>query len=127
MLKVPPELIDAHKVLKAKRKLNLILRSKAVKLPSISVGDLVDVYVKLIHQKRGNWIGPKKLLYIDADFQSIKYPGKRGDTSTAALEDVRVSVENGSLSKQLQVENYDLDALVDETIDDIGGIFQKVW
>ena len=92
-------------MLKAKRKLNLILKSKAVKLPPISVGDLVDVYVKLSHQKRGKWIGPKKVLSFNIDAQSITYPGKHGKNSTAALEDVRVAIENGSLAKQLQVAN----------------------
>ena len=60
MLEAPREIIEAHNVLKAKRKLNLILSSKALKTPSISVGDLVDVFVKLSHQKWGRWIGPKK-------------------------------------------------------------------
>ena len=62
MLQVLSDLIEAHNVLKAECKLNLILKSKAVKLPPISVGDLVDVYVKLIHQKRGKRVGPKKVL-----------------------------------------------------------------
>lgn len=61
LLSVPTELIEAHNVLKAKRKLNLILRSKAIELPSVSVGDLVDIFVKLNHQKWGRWIGPKKV------------------------------------------------------------------
>ena len=118
MLQVPPDLIEAHNVLKAKRKLNLILKSKAVKLPPISVGDLVDVYVKLSHQKRGKWIGPKKVLSCNVDAHSITYPGKRGKISTAALEDVRVAIENGSLAKQLQVANDELSALVDENVDE---------
>ena len=51
MLEVFPQIIGAHNVPKAKRKLNLFLRSKAVKTLSISVGDLVNVFVKLSHQK----------------------------------------------------------------------------
>ena len=62
MLEAPRETIEAHSVRMPKRKLDLILRSKAVSTPFISFGDLVDVFVKLSHQKRGGWIGPNKIL-----------------------------------------------------------------
>ena len=45
MLEVPREIFEARNVLKAKRKLNLILRYKAVKIPSIYAGNIVDVSV----------------------------------------------------------------------------------
>ena len=61
MLVVSPEIIEAQNVINLKRNLNFILGYEAVKTPSIPVGDLVNVFVKLSHQKRGRWIGPKKL------------------------------------------------------------------
>lgn len=66
LLKVPDELIKAHDELRMKRKLNLILRSKSVDLPAVSVGDLVDIFEKQSHQKRAIWIGPKKVLQVTA-------------------------------------------------------------
>lgn len=119
MLQVPKEKIDAHNVLKAKRKLNLILRAKSVNNPSISIGDLVDVFIKLSHQKRGKWTGPKKVLSVNLEAQSITYAGKRGKKCTTALEDVRVAIENGSLAKHIQLANNELDNLINENTDSI--------
>ena len=60
MLEAPREIIEAYNVLKAKCKLHLILRSKAVKTPSTSVGDLVHVLVKLSHQERDDGLVLRK-------------------------------------------------------------------
>lgn len=84
MLHVPKELLNAHNDLNSKRKLNMILRSKAIAIPSITISDLVCVYVKQSHQERDKWDGPKKVLSFDADEKSITYPVKRGKSSTTA-------------------------------------------
>lgn len=102
MLHVPEELVNAQNLLKSKRKLCLILRSKAITLNFITIGDLADVYMKHSHQKRGKWVEPNEALFVDADAQSITYPGKHDEISTAALNDISVSIKNGSLARLLQ-------------------------
>ena len=52
-LSVPDELYRAHETLIAKRKLNLILRSKPSMSTPIKVGDMVEVFIKLQKEKRG--------------------------------------------------------------------------
>lgn len=66
------------------------------------------------------WTGPKKVSSIDLEAQSITYPGKRGKKCTAALEYVRVSIENGTFAKQLQLANDELDASINEEIGSVG-------
>ena len=46
IIKAPPELVEANEKLKAKRKLALILKSKLISEHSVSLGDIVDVYIK---------------------------------------------------------------------------------
>lgn len=55
---VPDDIRDARDQLQARRKLALILRSKAVKEVPLSVGDLVEVYQKKEHEKRGEMVRP---------------------------------------------------------------------
>lgn len=43
---LPPDIVEAHKELIAKRKLNLIQQSHAIKENRINTGDLVQVFVK---------------------------------------------------------------------------------
>lgn len=59
------ELIHAHDMLKAKRKLTLILRSKSNKEPVVRAGDLVQVYVKHRKEKRGKWLSSRSVLSFD--------------------------------------------------------------
>lgn len=55
---VPDDIRDARNQLQARRKFALILRSKAVKEVPLSVGDLVEVYQKKEHEKRGEMVRP---------------------------------------------------------------------
>lgn len=51
--KVHPEVKAARRKLIAKRKLNMIIRMKATKVPIRNEGDLLQVYVKLKNDKKG--------------------------------------------------------------------------
>lgn len=52
---VPDEILSAQQNLSAKRKLTLILRSQTQSVPSVSSGDLVQVFIKNGKEKRGKW------------------------------------------------------------------------
>lgn len=59
---VTPEIRDAHGRFLAKRKLTLILCSKAVKDIPINVDDLVQIFIKRRNEKRGKRSDSKPVL-----------------------------------------------------------------
>lgn len=73
---VPDDVIDAHEKLRARRKLAFILNLKVVKEIPIQVGDLVEVYQKKQHEKRGKWSVPKPVISVDHAARSVTVPGK---------------------------------------------------
>lgn len=52
---LPADVRYAHEELKAKRKLNLILRSHKSSTQPIKTGDMVQVFIKNTYEKRGRW------------------------------------------------------------------------
>lgn len=62
---IPDEIIAAHETLKAKRKLNIILRYLNFNVPSISVEYLVQVLAKNSNEKRGKWLSARSATSID--------------------------------------------------------------
>lgn len=58
---IPDDVMVAHETLSSKRKVTLLLRSKALAEPSIQIGYLVQVYPELHKDKRGKWISSRFL------------------------------------------------------------------
>ena len=52
---IPEGTEKVREVLMAEGKLNLILHSNSVTIPSAKIRDLVHVFIKLQNGKRGNW------------------------------------------------------------------------
>ena len=88
---LPNEVLDAHRDIIAKRKLNPILRSKAVKYKIIKVGDLLQVFQK-DKEKRGKWSLPTHVLAYDPSVPIVTVLGAQGRIINAATEDVKMSV-----------------------------------
>lgn len=115
---VPEEIIQAHQNLIAERKLTKILKSKAITNAQFCVGDLVQIYVKNQHQKRGKWSSSKVVLSYDKESGTVTVPGKNGCEVRAAVEDVRPACKEDTLEAFIQ-EAMDqmadtLDSLIDE-------------
>ena len=112
---IPDDIIDAHNELHARCKLSLILRSHAVTELPISVGDLVEVYSKAEHEKRGKWSLPKLILSINHDARSLTVQGKNHKTRTVSIEDIRLATPDHSLAKTVQ-EGIDI---LDDYLEDL--------
>lgn len=97
----------------------MVLRSKRPERPSISVRDLVDVFVKQGHQKRGKFIRPKNFLTVNVLPQLNTYPVLKRNAGVTALEDLQGAIEKVPLAKQLHNYNHRLDCLIEEQIDDL--------
>ena len=99
---LPDEIRCAHEELVAKRKLNLILKSKSIIELPISVGDIVEIYVKRQNDKRGKWSEPLPVLSYDKATGTVTVPSTDGRTRKAAVEDVRFSVSHNALATEIQ-------------------------
>ena len=111
---IPKDIIDAQEQLSAKRKLALILRSKATIEENISVGDMIEVYHKTGMNKKGIWSTPKIVLSVDYESRTVTVPGRAGKRSTVAVKDIRMALTENSFEESIQLS---LDKL-DETIED---------
>lgn len=108
---VPQEIVTAHQNLVARRKLCLILKSKATNDEPVRPGDLVEIYIKLKNGKRGEWTAPRPVLSYDRSTNTVSVPGANGKTVRAAIEDVRPALRNDALAQQIQVS---IDEIQDE-------------
>lgn len=114
LTELPEDLREAHVNLQAKRKLTLILRSKATIDQQLSAGDSVNVYKKNQMQKRGKWLSSLPILSIDLVSGSICVPGANGRTITAAIEDVRPEIHHDTFAEAVQDGLDDLDSDLSE-------------
>ena len=99
---LPPDIVKAHKDPIAKRKLNLILRSHAIKENRINTGDLVQVFVKKENVKRGSWSQPRPVLQYDHNSRTVTVAGKGGKYLEVEIEDVRHALAPHALTQILQ-------------------------
>lgn len=109
---IPKEVIEAHYTLQARRKLFLILKSKAVQKTPLPIGNLVEVFAKQQHEKRGSWLAPKPILTIDYVTRSVTIPGKGQLVPTVSIEDFRLATQQDSLAQLIQKGINFLDGLV---------------
>jgi len=116
---VPDDIQAAHDQLMAKRKLNVILRSKATSDIGVTPGDLVQIYIKKQHEKRGKWSSPKPVLSFDTKSQTITVPGSNGRKIRSAIEDVRHATGENDFARIVQESIDQLDDLVQSSIQDI--------
>ncbi len=112
---IPQEVLDAQKERIAKRKLNLILRSKAVQDITLEIGDIVQVFLKQSGEKRGKWSDPKTVIDFNSKSGIVTVPGSRGQSMKVAVEDVRYALSS-QLADEIRRASDDLDALIDNAL-----------
>ena len=62
---VPKDPVMTREIFMAERKLNLILKSKSTSGTRFQIGDLVQVFIKLQHEKQRKWSNPRPVLSHD--------------------------------------------------------------
>ncbi len=112
---VPEEVLDAQNELTAKRKLNLILRSKSVRTPKFEVGDIVQVFIKNTSEKRGKWSSPKTVFDFNPQCGIITLPGKGDRVLKVSAEDVRYALSS-PFTYDIRRANDELDLLIDDAL-----------
>lgn len=115
-VEIPDDIRNAHDELIAKRKLNLILRSKSSTKPELSVGDNVQIYVKNQPHKRGRWLSHRPVLSIDLDAETVTVPGSHGHTIKAAFEDTRIVNIDDDLVKSIIESIDEIDDRIESSI-----------
>ncbi|PXF41606.1 hypothetical protein BWQ96_08672 [Gracilariopsis chorda] len=118
---VPDEIVKAHQALVTKRKLTLILRSKATTEMPLSVGDMVQVFVKHQNQKRGHWFSAKPVLSYDLASRTVTVLGANGRKLFAAIKDTRPAVSKDELAATIQDAldgmHFSVQMAIDDTVD----------
>lgn len=56
---IPEDVVDAHNRLQAKRKLALILKSKATTEPHVATGDMIKIFFQYRHEQEGQVVDTK--------------------------------------------------------------------
>ena len=114
---VPYNIPVARDQLKARRKLALILLSKAVTEVPLTVGDTVEVYQKRDYEKRCKWSHHKPILSVNQSVRSVNVPGRQGREITVAFEDTRAALPQHSFAHLVQ---DGIESLNDITVDNLG-------
>lgn len=117
--KIGDEIIDAQNTLEAKRKLTKILRAKSTLDTVIFTGDLVEIFIKTGKQKRGNWSSPRVVLKFDPESWTVMVPSSNGRTIKAAVEDVRLAVNEEAFASLVREGNDRLDNSIEEMLNEI--------
>lgn len=115
---VSEDIVAAHEELVAKRKLTLLLRSKATQNPLIKSGDLVQVYYKDRSERRGKWSSPRTVLSFDPVSGIVSIPGSNGSPIHAAVEDVRHAVTEDELAVHVTESIDQINSEIDAAITD---------
>lgn len=74
-MQLPIEVKAAHEELIAKREVNHILRSKAVRGNHIEIRDALNAFIKQENQKRGTRSLQKSVLHVQTTFSTVTVPG----------------------------------------------------
>lgn len=82
-------MLDAREKSHARRKSALIFNSKDVKEVHPSVGDLIEMFQKLDHEKGGKWSEPKPIISFNKKASSMRVPDKNGRVVVVAFKDTR--------------------------------------
>ena len=118
--RLPPEILQAHDVLVAKRKLNAVLRSKATVDKQVKEGDLVQIYVKHSNAKRGKWFLPKPVLRYDLESQTVTVAGAKEKYRKAAIENTRFAVpQEMDVAVEIQEAIDECSNSIDDALDDL--------
>lgn len=121
---VPPapvdaEMLEAHANLVARRKLTKILRSHSLEENEFRTGDLVQIFMKRGHEKRGRWLSPRQVIAIDTDVVMVTVPGAASHTVNVALEDVRAAHVTNDITSMIQESIDQLDDQIEDHLESV--------
>lgn len=92
----PEGICVTHDELLSRWKLNVVLRSNAVRHKPLSVGDVINIRVTNDTRKRGTLSQAKPVLHFDVSSQMVTLPGAKGKYIHVATEDVRYAVSDAN-------------------------------
>lgn len=103
----------------ANRKLNLVLRSKYKYESPLNVVDLVQVFIKIHHEKRGKWASAELVVSYDEASSIVTVPGQNNNRIKAAVDDVSFAISDDELAVKHQEAIDELDITLDDSVNDM--------
>lgn len=113
---VTRDVLDANLTVDGKRKLSIILRARCRYNLTVFRGDMVEVYVKRDNDKHGKWSSARVLLKVYRSAWTVTVPVSRGNTIQAAVEDVRLEVDDESYASHVRDSNDALDDAMSQVL-----------
>lgn len=92
------KLFKAQNLIRAKRMLSKIVRSKPCVYIPIAPGDLVEVFRQVDHEKREKWSSLRSVLTFDPNSWTVNHPSSSGRTINAAIEDILPAIVDDSFA-----------------------------
>ncbi len=83
---IPEEIRKAHDVLKAKRKLTKIMRSKSIRDPQLTTGDLVEVFIKLQNERGEHGPQPSQCFLLTLRQEYLRFLAQETVSSNLQLK-----------------------------------------
>ena len=114
---IPDDIVDAHNRLQAKRKLELMLKTKSTSEVNIAVGDNVEVYSNNGMGKTGTQSTPRIVLLVDQDARTITIPAKGCKRAAVAVENVRLALLGVKSAHLVQSAIDSVDDSIDNAIE----------
>lgn len=116
----PLEILTSHDTIQAKWKLTLILRSKSTNDSLISIGDMIQIFIKKYKEKRGKWSAPKPVSEHDWQNHTVTVPETSERKNRLACEDTRVTaVLNDTFAIYVQEAIDSLNFTIDQSVDSL--------
>lgn len=105
-----------YEELKAKQKLNLILRSNKSASRPIQTGDTVQVFIKHHYEKGGRWSTPRIVLSVYSNTGAITVTGSSNSTLIVVFEYVRLAIMDEHLADSVLNSIDDMTYKIEEEL-----------
>lgn len=99
---VAEEMVIVREKLKSRSKMELILKSKALKELPVHVGDCVEIHQKSQHEKRGKSSNPKPILSLNYEGRSVMVLGKNIKVLTVSIDNLRPATPEKNPAQTVQ-------------------------
>lgn len=110
----PKEIVESYEMLKVKRKLSEINRSKSSFEFGVRVVDVVETYRRKSIGKRGSWSSSKIVLSVENPSKKVTFPANGSTSCTIVYEYLRLALSDISFAQLNQHAIYDIDKSIEE-------------
>ena len=103
MTEISKNIVDAYYQLRVKRKISLIMKSKATIEPQVSFGKIIGVYSNTGMGEKGKFPTPKIVFSVDTEARNALVPAQGGNSAIVAILDVLLELPEEFFANLVQM------------------------